>query len=334
MANYLHNGFAATPYALKLAAEYNVDLSMLMPSGRHGEIRADDVKSAAPKKRNMTPLARRMYADMNIDISTVAGSGFGGKITSKDLLNVSAASERDIVNVATKQSDAALKRISMSAMRKTVAKRMTQSYTEIPTVTQNIEVDVTKLLALREDINKDVEKKDRISVNDLILKATAVAVREYERFRMQIDGDAYLLSDDVHIGMAVGLDDGLIVPVIKDADKKSVFEISRESKLLISKAREKKLTPDDYGMGVITVSNLGMYGTHSFTPIINQPEAAILGVNAPTDRLMLENGMITVHQIMILSLTYDHRIINGTEAAVFENRIKYLLEHPAKLLLM
>ncbi len=332
--NYKHGGVAATPYALKLAAQAGIDISTVMPSGRHGEVRAADVETAIARTKKATPLAKRMAEDMGVDIKSVTGTGYGGKIRSIDIMNVAAAAagQRDKLEKAISEIDEVLKRYKMTGLRKVIAKRMLQSHTEIPVVTQNMEVDVTDLFKLRADINTDVDKADRISVNDLILKATAVTVRELERFRTQIEGDEYVVHNNVHIGMAVGMDEGLIVPVIKDADKKSLFEISKEAKELAKKARDNKLTPNDYGMGVMTVSNMGMYGVHSFTPIINQPEAAILGVCAPIDRLILDNGTIAQRKIMMLSLTFDHRIINGTEAAEFELRMKYLLEHPAKLL--
>lgn len=326
------NMIPATPYAKMLARQNGLDLSSAAPSGKHGEVKASDVMAILDSVTKVTPLAKRMAKEMNIDLSSIKGSGFRGKVRSKDLKNADSDDMRDRLESVMLDIDDVLKKYSMTGMRKVIAKRMMSSHTEIPVVTQNIEVDVTALLNLRKEINDSKDKANRISVNDLIIKAVAITTREQERYRMQLIDDTYVLHSVVNVGMAVGMDEGLLVPVIKHADEMNVFEISQEAKLLAIKARDNKLSPSDYGCGVITVSNIGMYGTHSFTPIINQPEASILGVNAAIDRLMMVDGRIEQHKIMMLSLTYDHRIINGTEAAAFENRMKELLEDPIQLL--
>jgi pyruvate dehydrogenase E2 component (dihydrolipoamide acetyltransferase) len=221
----------------------------------------------------------------------------------------------------------------MSGMRKVIAQRMFASHNEIPNVTQNIKIDVTELLALREKINAGKEKADKISVNDMIIKAVGKVVSEQERFRMTIEGNDFVLYDQINVGMAVGLDDGLVVPVIKDVDKKGLRQISKEAKELAKKAKAGKLMPEDMGNGRITISNIGMFGTHSFTPIINQPEASIVGVCGTEDELALVNGQVVVRKKMMVCVTYDHRILNGTEVCVFESRLKQLLENPVEILL-
>jgi pyruvate dehydrogenase E2 component (dihydrolipoamide acetyltransferase) len=162
----------------------------------------------------------------------------------------------------------------------------------------------------------------------------AAAVKEHERFRMQMgaDGDSFILKNSINIGVAVGTPEGLTVPVLRNADMKSIVEISRETAELAQKSREGKLSQDAYTGGVITLTNMGMYGVTAFTPIINQPEASILGTGAPTERLVKEGGAIKAKSFMYQSLTYDHRIINGTESALFQQRLKELLENPVKLL--
>lgn len=326
---------AATPYARRLARERGVDLSRLTGSGSYGEVRAADVLAAASAKKRITPLARRMAEARGIDTDTLGGTGYLGKVFSRDLDNVVAAThmetERERMEKVMLEINDVLTKHNMTGMRKVIAKRMLASHTEIPPVTQNIEVDVTALLNLRAKVNAGKEKADRVSVNDFVLKATAVTVREQERYRMQLVDGEYYLHSVCNVGMAVGMDEGLMVPVIRHADEKTVYEISKEAKELAKKAKENKLMPDEIGCGVITVSNIGMFGAHSFTPIINQPEASILGVCAATDRLMLVNGNLEVHKIMMLCLTYDHRILNGTEAAAFESRMKELLEQPESL---
>lgn len=321
----------ATPYAKKLACEMGLDLSRVSPSGKHGEVVAADVTACGANQAKVTPLAQRVADYQGVDLSGIKGTGYNGKITRGDV--VAAGSSRARLESAVAEIEEVITRHKMTGMRKVIAQRMLSSHTEIPTVTQNIEVDVTELLRVRAQINDGREKQDKVSVNDMIVKAAAMVVREQERYRMQLEGDEFVCSNIVNIGIAVGMDEGLIVPVVRNADRKSLFEISAEAKELAKKARDGKLSKDEYGGGSITISNVGMYGIHSFTPIINQPEAAILGVNAALDKLVLENGNVVVHQTMILSLTYDHRIINGTEACAFELRMKHLLEHPVQILI-
>lgn len=323
------NGIPATPYAKKIASDNGVDLAEVIPSGRHGEIRAIDVENAIDAQPKATPLARAMAADMGIDLKTVAGSGYRGKILSTDLT----PEERANVEAAVKEIEEVLERRKLSGMRKVIAQRMSASHTEIPNVTQNIKVDVTELLALRAKINQGKEKPDKVSVNDIIIKAVGKATAEFERFRMTLEGNEYVVHDQINVGMAVGIDDGLVVPVIKDVDKKSLVEVSKKAKELAKKAREGKLMPDEMGDGRITISNIGMYGTHSFTPIINQPEASIVGVCGTEDELALVDGEVVVRKKMMICVTFDHRILNGTEVCEFESYLKNLLENPISILI-
>lgn len=323
------NAIPATPYAKKIAADNEIDLADVQPSGRYGEIRAIDVERALNEKPKATPLAKAMAADLGIDLSTVTGSGYRGKITSADLTPAEAAN----VAAAVKEIEEILERRKLSGMRKVIAQRMSASHTEIPNVTQNIKVDVTELLALRAKINQGKEKADKVSVNDLIIKAVGKAVAEFERFRMTLEGDEYVIHNQIHIGMAVGTADGLLVPVIRDVDKKSLIEVSQKAKELAKKAREGKLMPDEMGDGRITISNIGMYGTHSFTPIINQPEASIVGVCGTEDELALQDGEVVVRKKMMICVTFDHRILNGTEVCEFESYLKNLLENPISILI-
>lgn len=323
------NGIPATPYAKKIASDNGIDLAEVTPSGRHGEIRAIDVENAIDAQPKATPLARAMAADMGIDLKNVAGSGYRGKILSTDLT----PEERANVEAAVKEIEEVLERRKLSGMRKVIAQRMSSSHTEIPNVTQNIKVDVTELLALRAKINQGKEKPDKVSVNDIIIKAVGKATAEFERFRMTLEGNEYVVHNQINVGMAVGIDEGLVVPVIKDVDKKSLVEVSKKAKELAKKAREGKLMPDEMGDGRITISNIGMYGTHSFTPIINQPEASIVGVCGTEDELALVDGEVVVRKKMMICVTFDHRILNGTEVCEFESYLKNLLENPISILI-
>ncbi len=328
---------AATPYARKLANDNGVDLHEVAPSGRHGEVKGRDVEeymNAAPKA---TPLAKAMAADLGIDLKGVTGSGYRGKITSADIQPAAPAAApapaKDAVDAAVAEIEEVIKRYKMTGMRKVIAQRMFASHNEIPNVTQNIKIDVTDLMALREKINAGKEKADKVSVNDMITKAVAKVIEEQERFRMTIEGNEFVLHDQINIGVAVGLEDGLLVPVIKDVDKKGLRQIAKESKELAKKAKAGKLMPDDMGNGRITISNIGMYGTHSFTPIINQPEASIVGVCGTEDELALIDGQVVVRKKMMVCVTFDHRILNGTEVCLFESRLKQLIENPVEILL-
>ena len=307
----------ATPKAKRLARENGVDISRIAPSGKHGEITADDVMFS--RKITATPLALRIAKDKNIDISNLRGSGYRDKVYSYDLAELPKTAVRE-------------KRVRISSMRKAIAAAMSASHTNVPQVTQNTEVDITAFNAFRKKLNEPLGKDKHVSVNDMILKAAGAALREHERLRYQLAEDEYIVHGNVNIGIAVAVNDGLIVPVLREADTLSLYEIASESKRLAIAAREGKLSPDELKDGVFTVSNLGMYGVNSFTPIINIPEAAILGVGAPIGRLVIEGASITTHSFMTLSLTYDHRIINGAEAAAFSSSIKHLLEYPAELI--
>lgn len=324
---------AATPYARKLAKDHDLDLHAVVPSGRHGEVRGRDVEAALEAAPKATPLARAMAADRGIDLKGVAGSGYRGKIMSGDLPSAAAPAGVAAVDAAIAEIEGVLARYKMNGMRKVIAQRMFASHNEIPNVTQNIKIDVTELLALREKINKGKEKADKVSVNDMIIKAVAKVIGEQERFRMTLEGDEFVLHNEINIGVAVGLDDGLLVPVVHNVDQKGLLQVAKEAKSLAKKAREGKLMPDEMGGGRITISNIGMFGTHSFTPIINQPEAAIVGVCGTEEELALVDGNVVARKKMMVCVTFDHRILNGTEVCQFESRLKQLLEDPVQILL-
>ena len=324
------SGIPATPYAKKLAKDNGIDLKEVVPTGRHGEIRAIDVFTAIEASPVATPLAKAMAADLGVDLSTIQGSGYRGKILSDDIkaafAQAQTAAEEENVAGAMKEIAEVLERRKLSSMRKAIMKNMNSSHTEIPSVTQNIKVDVTELLALRAKINEGKEKAEKVSVNDLIIKAVGKATAKFERFRMTLEGNEY-------VGMAVGITDGLVVPVIKDVDKKTLLQVSKDAKELAKKARDGKLKSSEMGDGRITISNIGMYGTHSFTPIINQPEASIVGVCGTEDELALVDGQVVVRKKMMICVTFDHRILNGTEVCEFESYLKELIENPVTILI-
>ena len=330
---------AATPCARQMAKTHHLSLKGISGSGHYGEIRKRDVQAALQHPSAITHLAKSIADYFGMDAVGLTGSGTGGKITKADVLaqqQTACQAQQAAVQTPTAKVHAiekASNSIPLTNMRKVIAHRMLSSHTEIPPVTQCTKVDVTKLLKLRAQINQGREKADRISINDFVIKAVGKALLKCDRFRMTFEGDHYLLHDQINVGVAVGMDEGLLVPVIRDVDRKSLAEISHESKLLSEKARKGTLTATDTGDGRITISNLGMFGTYCFTPIINQPEASIVGVCSVEDELLLVDGQVEVHQKMMICVTYDHRIINGLESNRFQNVIRDLLQNPIEILL-
>lgn len=295
----------------------------------------------------ISPLAKKTAAKLGVDYTTVAGSGPKGRIVQKDILVAAEAAKAApapaVVAVAPVAAPAPVSAgtvelmdgdevVKLAGMRKVIAERMTKSAQEIPTVTQNVKIDVTDLMAFRKNVNEDLGVK--YSLNDYILKAVAKALKNNRHILVSIDGDKIIKRAHVNIGMAVALDEGLIVPVIKDADKMSLGEISAAARDLAERAKVNKLEMDEYKGSTFSISNLGMFGVETFNPIINQPDSGILGVCAVQDELVMDDeGNITKRQFMRISFTYDHRLIDGATAAKFELAIKELLEKPMQIVL-
>ncbi len=304
--------------------------------------------AASGTRVRISPLARKTAAKLGVDVTKLTGTGPSGRIRQQDVL--AAASAPQAAPAAAPAAAAApsptAKPVSktglelmegdtvtkLAGMRKVVAQRMLQSHTEIPPVTQNTKVDVTELMKFRKMLM--AETGNKYSVNDLILKATAKCLRQHPEVLVSLDGDQIIQRAHVNLGMAVALDAGLIVPVIRDADRLGLDALSAAAKDLASRAKNNKLTPDEYKGSTFSVSNLGMFGIETFTPIVNQPDAAILGVCAVQDELVMDDeGNISKHQVMRLSFTYDHRLIDGAVAAKFVMALRDLLEKPMSIIL-
>lgn len=326
---------AAAPAAAAAPAEVPVAAPAPAPAAK-----------ADGSRIRISPLARKTAAKLGVDYQNLAGSGPSGRIVQKDILAAAEAAKQQPAPVAEAPAAAPVPAaksgelelmdgdevVKLAGMRKVVAERMAKSAREIPTVTQNVKIDVTKLVAFRKQINETSGQK--FSMNDFILKAVANALRANPHILVSIDGNQIIKRAHVNLGMAVALDDGLIVPVIRDADKLSLSQISATAKDLAVRARENKLAMDEYKGSTFTISNLGMFGVETFDPIINQPDAGILGVCAVQDELdMDEEGKIFKKQVMRISFTFDHRLIDGAVAAKFELAIKELLEDPMRILL-
>lgn len=302
----------STPKAKRLSKEKGIDLGKVMPSGKHGEVLARDVEAAEPVK--VSPVARKFAEQHNLDLTRVAGTGPGGRIVKEDV----------------KKSTGGERRKPLTGVRKKTADRMTVSHQTIPPVTLTTKADVTLLVTLREDLRD--HRGVRISYNDFIILASARAIREYPAVNSAIEGDEIVGKENINIGLAVAAEDLLYVPVIRNADELTLLEIAERSADIVKRTREKKLVPDDLSGVSFTVSNLGMFDIGSFNPIIGPGQSAILGVGSIEPELRRKgNGDIEDRLFMGLSLTVDHRFIDGALGAKFLKFIKDRLEHPAGL---
>ena len=291
---------------------------------------AAPVADASGKRIRISPFARKLAAGMGVDYSTLTGSGSSGRIVAKDIYAAAEAQKAAPAAAAAAPAPAAAP--AAKSDLELMDGDMLQSHTEIPPVTQNTKVDVTELMKFRKDLLAKTGKK--YSVNDLVLKATAKVLRQHPEILVSYDGNQMIQHTHVNLGMAVALDAGLIVPVIRDADKMGLDELSATAKDLATRAKENKLTPDEYKGSTFSVSNLGMFGIETFTPIVNQPNAAILGVCSIEDELQMDDeGNISKHQVMRLSFTLDHRLMDGAVAAKFAMDLRDLLQSPLNILL-
>ena len=282
--------------------------------------------TTSDSRLKVSPLAKAIAKEKGIDLSRVSGSGEDGRIVKRDLENVSTAAQPKVYTGKESFTD-----VRVSQMRKTIAKRLVQSTTENPHFYLTIDVNMDKAVALRTDLNPLLPAK--VSFNDFVIKASALALRQHPAVNSSWLGDTIRQYSHIHIGMAVAVDEGLLVPVIKFADNKSVSDISAEAKVWGEKAKTKKLLPPDMEGSTFTISNLGMFGIEEFTAIINQPNACILAVGAIRQIPIVVNGEIKIGNMMKLTLSSDHRVVDGAVGAKFMQTLKQLLEEPLRLVL-
>ena len=318
----------ATPYAKKLAKEKGFDLAQVPATGYKGVVVAKDVlaftpatAAAAAPAVKASPLAAKVAADLGIDLGAVNAHG---RVLAQDIL-----AYLESTREKAEPADAREETKPMSGMRKAIARNMLASVQTSPTVTFNLGIDMTEMKRYREQLKA---KEIKVSYTDLLVKFVAKALTEFPLLNCSVEDNKIIYKHYVNMGVAVALDNGLVVPNITDADKKSLTEISAEVKELAKLAREGKLPPEKLRGGTFTITNLGMYGIESFSPIINQPEVAILGVNTMEDKVVVRNGEMVIRPIMNLSLTADHRVVDGSVAAQFLQRVKSLMENPALML--
>ncbi|MBD3859678.1 2-oxo acid dehydrogenase subunit E2 [Bacillus sp. 28A-2] len=318
----------ATPAARKTAKDHHVPIHEVSGTGPKGRVQKRDVEAVVQtgeKDQRVSPLAEKVAAREGIDLAAVSGSGAHGKIMKSD---VQAAAVR-----AAEASP--VKTQKLAGMRKVIADRMSQSAFTAPHVTLTSEIDMTKAKEVRKQLLPAIEKETgyRLSFTELIIHAVSNVLTRHPQINMTFEQNELHFHEDVHIGLAVAVKDGLMVPVISHANQKGLKQLTKEAKEIGRNARDQKLLPDQLKGSTFTISNLGMYAIDTFSPIINQPEVAILGVGRIQEKPVVIDGEIQVRPMMGVSLSFDHRVVDGAPAAAFLTDLKKVLEQPFELLM-
>lgn len=301
-----------------------------------GDLETKAVSATSDDRVKASPLARKMAEEQGLDLGAIKGSGPDGRIVKKDVLAAEAApakkqesapaAKAPVVAAAAADED-----VRISQMRKTIARRLAESKFTSPHFYETIDIDMKQAIAVREQLNAISDVK--ISFNDLVVKACAVGIRRHPKVNTSWLEDVIRMNGAVNIAVAVAVEDGLLTPVIRNADQKGLRQISAETKDLATRARDKKLQPEEWEGSTFTISNLGMYGIEEFTAIINPPNAAILAVGAIRDVPVVENGQVVPGKRMKVTLSSDHRVLDGATAAEFLGTLRSLLENPSSMLL-
>lgn len=337
----------ATPAARKAAKEMGLSLGQIPGSGPKGRVHVEDVENFKNAQPKASPLARKMAADAGLDLASISGTGFKGKVMKEDILAAieaskpaQAAAEKPAKEEKAKaELPEGVEIIKMSAMRKAISKGMTNSYLTAPTFTLNYDIDMTEMIALRKKLIDPIMEKTglKVSFTDLIGMAVVKTLMKPEHRYMNAslinDAQEIELHKFVNIGIAVGLDDGLIVPVVHNADKMTLADFVVASKDVIKKTQAGKLKAAEMSGSTFSITNLGMFGTKTFNPIINQPNSAILGIGATIPTPTVVDGEIVPRPIMAMCLTIDHRLVDGMNGAKFMVDLKNLMENPFGLLI-
>ena len=329
----------ASPAARQLAEKLAIDLTQVKASGPGGRILESDVqryidlREPVPTPTETTrlkasPLARRLAKEHGVNLDAIAGSGPDGRIVRDDVLQASAAAAETPITV-----QQTTQVIPMEGIREIIAERMTLSVQTNASVTLHTEVDATAFVELRGMLNDKLQAKEvSLTYTDLLVKVVANALREHPRLNATLTDDGIHLLPEVNIGVAVALEDGLVVPVVRNADKERLSEISGQVKDFAERARSNQLSPGELQGGTFTVTNLGNFGVDAFTPIINPPESAILGVGRILKKPAVHDDEIVIRSMMALSLTFDHRVVDGAPAAQFLQTISAYIQDPYLLL--
>ncbi len=283
-----------------------------------------------------SPYVRRLARERGLSLQGVAGSGPHGRIVAKDVDGLSASPTASAASPAPTARTPEVRKLSM--MRKTIAKRLTQSKTTVPHFYLTIDVDAEPLHLLRERVNADLlagdAKANKLSFNDFLIKAVAIGLRRVPTCNAQFTDDAILIFPNVDISVAVAVEDGLVTPVVRDADTKSVAQIAAEVRDLAGRAKEKKLRPEEMTGGTFSISNLGMFGIDEFSAVINPPEGAILAVGQVRREPVVVGDQVVPGRRLNMTMSCDHRVIDGAVGATFLKALRGLVEHPAQILVL
>ncbi len=332
----------ASPAARQLAEKLAINLTEVKPSGPGGRILESDVQryidlrepvsSVETTRLKASPLARRLAKEHGVDLTSIAGSGPEGRIVRDDVLQVASAAP-EVPVVETPAIPQAAEVIAMDGIRGIIAERMTLSVQTNASVTLHTETDATALVELRGMLNEKLQAREvNITYTDLLVKVVANALREHSRLNATLTDEGIHLLPEINIGVAVALADGLVVPVVRNADKERLSEISGQVKNFAERARRNQLTPGELQGGTFTITNLGNFGIDAFTPIINPPESAILGVGRILKKPVVDNDEIVIRSMLTLSLTFDHRVVDGAPAAEFLQTVSNYIQDPYLLL--
>ncbi len=288
------------------------------------------VISSHDSRIKASPLAKKIAEEKGISLDSIQGTGENGRIVKRDLENISQGSTSSIPTQSAVLGEESFTEVPVSQMRKTIAARLSESKFNAPHFYLNIEVNMDKAVAARAQMNEISDVK--ISVNDIVIKAVAASLRKNPKINSSWLGTKIRYNNHIHIGVAMAVDEGLLVPVVRFADQKPLSAISSEVKAYGAKAKDKKLTPEDWTGNTFTISNLGMFGIEDFTAIVNPPDACILAVGTVKDSVGVVNGEIKPVKTMKLTLSCDHRVVDGATGAQFLQTLKQFLEEPVKLL--
>ena len=285
---------------------------------------------AASVRVKASPLARKVAAERGLDLSRMRGSGPEGRIVVRDLDGPAAAPPSALPAAAAAQPADGFTDVALTQIRKTIAKRLTQSIGPVPTFYLTTEIDMERVWEAREALNQ-ASPEQKVSFNDIVIKATAVALRQHPACNAWWQEDRIRYWHEVHVSMAVAVEDGLITPVIRYTDRKSLREIGAEARDLAGRARERRLKPEEYTGGTFSISNLGMFDIDQFTAVINPPEAGILAIGSIMQKPAVVGGAVVPRRRLRVTMSCDHRVIDGATGAAFLRTLKQMLENPLAL---
>ena len=329
-----HGEVRASPLARRLAQERGVDLSTITGTGPAGRITEADIPeqgASAPAAASVngyikaSPLAKRLARERGVSLSTLTGTGPGGRIIEEDVPEHAAP--------AAAPAELTSENVELTRMRQAIAKVTADSWGAAPHFYVSVDIDMTKAMSFRRDVNDELDAEARVSVNDLIVKASAIAIGRHPKFNSFFRDDHLQMNSSINVGIAIALESGLIVPGINGCENKSLVEIAAASRNLAARANSGSLRNDEYSGTTFSVSNMGMFDIESFTAIIFPPHAAILAVGTVKEQPVVRDGELAIAQIMKATLSTDHRVADGAEAAQFIVEIKKLLESPISLVL-